>query len=90
MKLLITLLAVASATVQTSNTVVVYNDDNGGSGFFEFFIGLVLIPLTLVCLWKNEKKIVAYHKVIVSAKKSVVTADCNNVLKTLDYKLVHV
>jgi hypothetical protein len=90
MKLLLTLLAAASATVQTSNTVVVTNHDKDGLGFVEFFIGLVLIPLTLVCLWKNEKKIVDYHKVIVSAKKSVVTADPNNVLKTLDYKLVHV
>ena len=38
------------------------------SPFFTFFIGLIIIPLSLVCIWKNEKKIVMYHKVIEQAR----------------------
>jgi len=30
----------------------------------EFFIGLCLIPFSLVLLWKNEKKLVTYAKCI--------------------------
>jgi len=30
-----------------------------------FFLGLFLIPFSLVWIWKNEKKIVRFHEVIV-------------------------
>jgi hypothetical protein len=40
---------------------------NDGWGFGSFILGLILIPFSLVLIWKNEKKIVMYHRVILQA-----------------------
>lgn len=51
--------------------------------------GLLLIPLALVFLWKNEKKIVMYARVITEAKKSCKSVNCDEVLDDNDFNLVH-
>lgn len=56
------------AVLAQDSTEVVMSEEGNGWGITQFFIGLLLIPFTLVVLWKNEKKIVMYHKVIMQAK----------------------
>jgi hypothetical protein len=55
------------------------------------FIGFLLIPFSLVCLWKNEKKIVKYHKIIVKAQDSCKkNTNSDEVKDENDLELVHV
>jgi hypothetical protein len=61
-------------------------------GIGSFILGLFLIPLSLVCIWKNERKIVVYHKLMDKAHKNLITdvkaedpVDGKN-----EYELVHV
>lgn len=48
-----------------------------------------MIPLSLVCLWKNEKKIVTYHRVIVKAQKACKSVEMDQVKDENDFELVH-
>lgn len=63
------------------------SDDPFGIG--AFICGCIMIPFTLVFLWKNEKKIVTYAKCMDRAEKDVSSVDCNNVSEDNNYKLVH-
>jgi hypothetical protein len=47
-----------------------------------------MIPLALVCLWNNEKKVVMYHKVIVEAKQKVKEVDSKEIKDENDFELV--
>jgi hypothetical protein len=53
-------------------------------------VGLVLIPFSIVCIWKNEKKIVNYNKVIVKAKEALKSVPADKIDDKNDYELVHV
>lgn len=55
----------------TSTTSIVKDKKEHDWGIGSFFIGLFLIPFSLVWIWKNEKKIVRFHEVIVNAEKSI-------------------
>jgi hypothetical protein len=58
-------------------------------GFGEFFLGLILIPFSLVLIWKNEKKIVMYHRVILQAQTACKEVDPKEVKDEHDLDLVH-
>ena len=60
-----------------------------GFGMGEFFIGLCLIPFSLVLLWKNEKKLVTYAKCIGQAKEDVREISVDSPEEDNDYALVH-
>jgi len=62
--------------------------DKGGGAFASFVVGLFLIPFTLVLIWKNEKKIVMYAKVITKAKKAL-KGDVKTAVEDNDLDLVH-
>jgi len=47
------------------------SSSKAGDAFWTFIFGLFLIPFTLVLIWKNEKKIVTYAKVIKIAKEKL-------------------
>lgn len=53
-------------------------------------MGCILIPFSLVFLWKNEKKIVTFQKCMDRAEKEVVGADATNINDENNFKLVHV
>ena len=53
-------------------------------------MGLILIPFSIVCIWKNEKKIVNYNKVIVKAKEALKSVPADKIDDKNDYELVHV
>lgn len=74
-----------------SNTVSVASKEtkDDGWGIMAFICGLLLIPLSLVCLWKNEKKIVMYHRVIVNAQKACKSSDPKEIKDENDFELVH-
>lgn len=55
----------------------------------EFICGVILIPLALTVLWKNEKKIVTYNKYIDSMKKAMTEADPLAPKPDNNGKLVH-
>ena len=57
-----TVLAQSESTAQATNS-----DDPFGIG--AFIMGCVIIPFTMVFLWKNEKKIVTYARVMDKAAK---------------------
>ena len=52
-------------------------------------MGLILIPFSLVLIWKNEKKIVKYNKVIKKARGSI-KQNVKAPLDENDLALVHV
>ena len=54
-----------------------------------FVLGCMMIPFSLVLLWKNEKKLVTYAKVIDEAKSECRTIDADSPADENDYKLVH-
>lgn len=74
----------------SSNQEVVSSKESKGWGITEFFLGLILIPLSIVCIWKNEKKIVNYNKVIVKAKDSLKSVAADKIDDKNDFELVHV
>ena len=53
-------------------------------------MGCIMIPFSLVLLWKNEKKLVTYAKVIDTARKECTTVDCEEIDDANDFKLIHV
>jgi hypothetical protein len=76
-------LAQASASKSRSG-----GGDDWGMG--AFFLGLILIPFSLVWIWKNEKKIVRFHQVIVEAELDVVTdVDIEKIDDALEFRLTH-
>jgi hypothetical protein len=59
-------------------------------GIGAFFLGCFLIPFSLVWIWKNEKKIVRFHEVIVQAEESVnKDTKIDAIDDSLEFKLVH-
>ena len=62
-------------------------EDEWGIG--SFILGCVMIPFSLVLLWKNEKKLVTYAKVIEEAKDECRTVEADAPNDENDYKLVH-
>ena len=48
-----------------------------------------MIPFSLVLLWKNEKKLVTYAKVITEAREECRTIESEAPADENDYKLVH-
>ena len=48
-----------------------------------------MIPFSLVLLWKNEKKLVTYAKVINEAKEECRTIEADAPADENDFKLVH-
>jgi hypothetical protein len=75
----------APSSITTSTT----SKDSKGSGIAEFLCGLVLIPLALTVLWKNEKKIVTYNQFIDSMTKAMTEADSQAPNSENNGKLVH-
>ena len=55
-----------------------------------FIIGLVALPFTLVCIWKNEKKVVTYHRFILEATKAVKSIASHPANESTNLALVHV
>ena len=62
-------------------------EDEWGIG--SFILGCVMIPFSLVLLWKNEKKLVTYAKVIEEARDECRTVEADAPNDENDYKLVH-
>lgn len=62
-------------------------EDEWGIG--SFILGCVMIPFSLVLLWKNEKKLVTYAKVIEEAREECRTVEADAPNDENDYKLVH-
>ena len=58
-------------------------------GIGSFIIGCIMIPFSLVLLWKNEKKQVTYAKVIEEAREECRTVEADSPNDENDYKLVH-
>ena len=63
------------------------NEDKYGIG--AFVLGCIMIPFSLVLLWKNEKKLVTYAKVIEEARSECVTIEADTPADENDFKLVH-
>ena len=61
---------------------------NESSPIGEFIVGCIMIPFSLVFLWKNEKKLVTYSKVISYAKSIVKTISVENPYDENDLCLV--
>ena len=55
-----------------------------------FIGGCILIPFGLTCLWKNEKKMVTYAKLIEQAEKECVNVEAEETNFVNDFKLIHV
>ncbi len=64
-------------TTVTSSTTSTGEDDKYGIG--SFILGCILIPFSLALLWKNEKKLVTYAKVILEARDETRTIDIENI-----------
>ena len=45
------------------------DDTSDDLGLISFFVGTVLIPFSVALLWKNEKKLVDFVRVIGAARK---------------------
>ena len=50
----------------------------------------MLIPFSLVLLWKNEKKVVTFAKCMTEGRKQVRTVEAEDPDDTNEYELVHV
>ena len=62
----------SSRSSSSSRRTVTTTKKSGSSdkyGMGSFILGCVLIPFSLVLLWKNEKKLVTYAKVMATAKE---------------------
>ena len=70
-------------------TVSIGDDSDDAWGLGSFFFGCTLIPFSLVLLWKNEKKIVTFAKLIYEARKECITVEADTPKDENDYKLVH-
>jgi len=75
-------LAQSESTAQATNS-----DDPFGIG--AFITGCVLIPFAMVFLWKNEKKIVTYARVMDRAAKEVKNIPSTKPSAVNNFKLVH-
>ena len=73
---------------KTTVTTKVGDDDPLGIG--GFIAGCLLIPFSLVLLWKNEKKVVTYAKLLHQAKEECVDITDDQPADENDYRLVHV
>ena len=58
-------------------------------GLISFFVGTVLIPFSVALLWKNEKKLVDFVRVISAARKECRAINIQQPHDECDYKLVH-
>ena len=77
----------------------VYESDSGSSakkkededqfGIGGFFLGLILIPFSIVLLWKNEKKLVTYARCMQRAAKEVITVNIKEADEMNNFLLVH-
>ena len=63
---------------------------NDPTGIGAFIVGLFLIPFSLVVLWKNERKLVMYTRVVEQGRQAVRTVDCEKPDDANDFELVHV
>ena len=77
------------AQVQDTTVVTSGTKDDDPYGIGSFIFGLILIPFSLALLWKNEKKIVTYAKVIAEARKECRILKGDIPLDENDYELVH-
>ena len=55
-----------------------------------FIVGCVLIPFSLVLLWKNEKKVVTYTKCMAEGRKQVRSVQPEDADELNEFELVHV
>ena len=60
-----------------------------GGAITEFCFGCVLIPLALVILWKNEKKVVMFAKCMDQGRELVQNGDCEDPDDANELVLVH-
>ena len=72
-----------------STTFTTKSKNEKGFGIGEFILGLFMLPFALVLLWKNEKKLVTYAKVITQARSSVREVDFAGVTEEENLALVH-
>ena len=63
--------------------------DEDPLGIGSFIFGCILIPFSLVLLWKNEKKLVTFAKMNEEAREECITIDADSPKDENDYKLVH-
>ena len=59
----------SSSSSRRSVTTTKKSGSSDKYGMGSFILGCVLIPFSLVLLWKNEKKLVTYAKVMATAKE---------------------
>ena len=79
----------ADATQIVSSGSVSKSETTGGGAISSFLSGCILIPFALVLLWKNEKKLVTYAKLLAKARKVLKEADPKAPKDEDDYELVH-
>ena len=60
-----------------------------GLGIGSFVVGTILIPFSLALLWKNEKKLVNFNRVLEVARKECRSINIDEPVDEADYKLVH-
>ena len=77
----------AEKTTVTTKTGKQGKDDPYGIG--SFVVGCMMIPFSLVLLWKNEKKLVTYAKVISQAREECRTIEAEAPDGANEFKLVH-
>ena len=85
-----TMLAQVGKTSTKTKSSTTKTKDSDPYGIGAFVIGTILIPFSLVLLWKNEKKIVTFQKCMDRAEKEIKTVDCNDATAENNFKLIHV
>ena len=58
-------------------------------GFLPFFVGTVLIPFSLALLWKNEKKLVNFVRMLEIARNECRSVNIDTPVKEANLALVH-
>lgn len=78
----------SSSRSTTRTSTGTSNEDKYGIG--AFVAGCIMIPFSLVLLWKNEKKQVTYAKLVAVAKEECTTVEADSPDEANNYNLVHV
>ena len=58
-------------------------------GFLPFFVGTVLIPFSLALLWKNEKKLVNFVRMLEIARTECRSVNIETPVPEANHALVH-
>ena len=80
-----TMAAQTGASVEVNSEKSSSFSTNDPYGIGGFILGCFLIPFSLVLLWKNERKVVMYTRVIDQGRQEVRTVDCEKLDDANDF-----